>query len=102
MGTTLAAGSRSPFLVESRSGQQVHTPDGAMDEDGMTLGTYMHGLFHNPIVLRSILEFVATRKGVELPAAGNGIDQNTEYSKLAEVVRQNLDVRLVYREMGLS
>lgn len=101
MGLASVEGLTSPFLVESRSGEPVDLPDGAMDEDGLTLGTYLHGLFHNRAVRRSILEWVATRKGVSLPPSGDGIDQNAEYDKLAAVVRQNLDMGLVYRITGL-
>ena len=72
MGLASVEGWTSPFLVESRSGEPVDLPDGAMDEDGLTLGTYLHGLFHNRAVRRSILEWVATRKGVSLPPVATG------------------------------
>ena len=77
-------------------------PDGALDDQGLTLGTHMHGLFHNRAVRRSILEYAARRRGVTLPAAGDDIDQNAEYDKLAALVRGHLDMELVYRVTGLT
>ncbi len=101
MGTTHHEAVSRPFTIESRSGQAVDLPDGALDGEGLTLGTYMHGIFHNRAVRRSILEFAAKRKGTELPALGGDIDQNAEYDKLAGLVRANLDMELVYRVTGL-
>ena len=60
---------RAPSAVESRSGRRVALPDGAMDADGLTLGTYLHGLFHNRAVRRSILECAARRKRRRAAAA---------------------------------
>ena len=91
-----------PFIIETRSGRKVNLPDGSMDEEGLTLGTYLHGLFHNRAVRRSILECVAARKGVVLSDAGDGIEPSAEYDKLASLVRHNLDMELVYRVTGLK
>ena len=50
-------------------------------------GTYLHGLFHNRPLRRFILEHVAARKGMDLPATRHDIDQNAEFDKLVAVVR---------------
>ena len=103
MGVTDSDGGLSqPFTVETRSGRNVDLPDGSMDEEGLTLGTYLHGLFHNRAVRRSILECVAARKGVVLSDAGEDIEPSAEYDKLASLVRHNLDMELVYRVTGLK
>ena len=102
VGVTSAAGHSKPFVIESRSGREVDQPDGALDDDGLTLGTYLHGLFHNRAVRRSVLEFAAERRGVTLPAAGEDVNPNAEYDKLAALVREHLDMELVYRVAGLT
>ena len=102
MGVTSHEDVSHPFIIESRSGQAADLPDGALDADGLTLGTYMHGVFHNRAVRRSILECAAKRKGAVLPAGGSEIDQNVEYDKLAALVRANLDMELVYRVVELT
>lgn len=95
-------GLSQPFTIETRSGRSVNLPDGSVDEEGLTLGTYLHGLFHNRAVRRSILECVAARKGVVLSDAGEDIEPSAEYDKLASLVRHNLDMELVYRVTGLK
>ena len=101
MGSTTSNGLSSPFNIESRSGRAISLPDGAMDPEGLTLGTYLHGLFHNRAVRRSILECAARRKGVTFPASDTNIEPSIEYDKLAALVREHLDMDLVYRVMGL-
>ena len=101
MGVTSGDGPSAPFVMETRSGQSVDLPDGAMDDEGLTLGTYLHGLFHNRTVRRSILECAASRKGKTLPDTGEDVEPNVEYDKLASLVREHLDMELVYRVTGL-
>ena len=91
-----------PFVMETKSGRKVKIPDGALDSDGLTLGTYLHGLFHNRAVRRSILEFASSRKGMTLPPASDDIEPSAEYDKLAALVREHLDMELVYRVTGLK
>ena len=74
MGVSSGETVAGPFMVNTRSGEIATASDGALDADGLTLGTYMHGLFHNRAVRRSVLEFVARRKGIVLPPASNEID----------------------------
>ena len=102
MGVSPREGAPAPFLLETRSGQPVDSPDGALDDEGLTLGTYLHGLFHNHEVRRGVLEFVAKRKGATLPPPIDDVDPDAEFDKLAAHVREHLDVELVYRVMGLE
>ena len=48
-----------------------------------------------------MLSWLAKRKGVLLPEAAGEVDQNAEYDKLAEFVREHLDMELVYEAAGL-
>ncbi|MDE2824583.1 MAG: cobyric acid synthase [Chloroflexota bacterium] len=102
MGVTSGDVPSRAFLMETRSGGRVDMPDGALDEEGLTLGTYLHGLFHNRAVRRSILEYAARRRGATLPEAGADVEPGAEYDKLAALVRENLDMELVYRVTGLA
>ena len=102
MGVSHGEGLHRPFLMETRSGGRVDVPDGALDDDGLTLGTYLHGLFHNRAVRRSILGYVARRRGVALPDAVGDVEPSVEYDKLANLVCENLDMELIYRVTGLS
>ncbi len=102
MGVSTRESAAGAFLVDVRSGQPVDSPDGALDGEGLTLGTYLHGLFHNREVRRGVLGEVARRKGATLPPPSDDIDPDAEYDKLAAVVREHLDMGLVYRVMGLE
>lgn len=98
MGTTDGGGL---FSLNKRSGATVDELDGAMDADGLTLGTYMHGLFHNREFRRRVLGRLAAWKGVVLPP-GVDVDLDAEYDKLAELVRANVDMEALYRVTGLA
>ena len=102
MGTTIGDIPPSAFIIETRSGTAVTLSDGVQDSAGLTLGTYLHGIFHNRAIRRSILETVASQKGMTLKACENDIDPSSEYDKLAELVRKHLDMDLVYRVAGLA
>ncbi len=92
----------APFMFTSRSGKAVSARDGQMDNDGLTVGTYMHGLFHNANLRRGLLQWLAARKGVTLPAHTGDLDQDKEYDRLADFVERHLDMSLIRRIAGLE
>ncbi|MBI4306204.1 MAG: cobyric acid synthase [Chloroflexi bacterium] len=110
MGKTERSGGRPAFLLEERSGQPVRLEDGCISEDGTVAGTYIHGIFENEALRRSVLSFLAARKGVALPghesaspdAISQVISKEQRYDRLASRVRANLDMDLVYRTIGLA
>ena len=101
MGITSGQTSPAPFVIEYRSSRKVHHPDGALDEPGLTMGTYLHGLFHNRPLLLSILRCAGRRRGLTLAAGQEHFDQNAEYDKLADWARKHLDMEHIYRLTGL-
>ena len=91
---------QSPFLVRERSGKAYRRLDGAIDPTRHVLGTYIHGLFHNSGLRRAVLERLAHPKGVTLPSpesAGGPEFLEKEYDRLAGLVRDSLDMSLIYR-----
>ena len=92
----------TPFRLLSRSGRAVDCDDGAMSGDGWVMGTYVHGLFHNAELRRSILQQIASRKGVSLPLDDDAFSQSREYDRLAELVRGSLDMPALREVVGLS
>ena len=92
--------SDAPFRITERSGKTVDSLDGAIDADGLTLGTYMHGLFHNHSLRHTLLTNIARRKGIELPD-GAILDLDAEYDKLAALIRRSVDMDAVYAMVGL-
>ena len=105
MGRTHGEGISQPFRIEDRSDVAVDDTtgfDGAVDAPGWVLGTYIHGLFHNFELRRAILHALARRKGVRLSLATEDMTLDQEYDKLADWVRNSLDMDLVYRIAGLD
>lgn len=101
MGVTTGREMSNPFIIQSRSGKPVHLPEGALDSDGLTLGTHLHGLFHNRALRRSILECTAARRGIRLPEGEGQLDQSAEFDKLAAWARRYLDLDFIYQVAGL-
>ena len=92
---------RAAFALERQSTQGGALLDGALNTGGWILGTYVHGLFRNTMLRRAILENLAARKGVSLPAKEGGFSQSAEYDKLANLIRSSLDMAAIYRMAGL-
>ena len=93
----------APFSI-SRPGQPA-SEDGAISSNGRALGTYVHGLFNSYDLRRSMLEQLAEWKGVTLPGpsdTGGQLSRDGEYDKLAQTVRNSLDMELLYRISGLA
>ena len=65
------------------------------------LGTYVHGLFHNTDLRRRILSELARRKGVTLRLDTEVVSKEEHYDRLAALVRDSLDMSLVYDLVGL-
>ncbi|MDP2916761.1 MAG: cobyric acid synthase [Dehalococcoidia bacterium] len=92
----------SVFRILERSGQPCEKSDGCLDTSGRVLGTYIHGLFHNQELRRAILRHIAGSKDRLLSFAGEDQRRDCGYDKLAELVRRNLDMDLVYAITGLQ
>lgn len=76
--------------------------EGAMDAEGRILGTYIHGLFNNTSLRRLMLKNIAASRNRPLLAETPSINKDTEYDKLAELVRSSLDMDLIYELAGLE
>ena len=96
------AHSMTPFRLLTRSGQAFDSGDGSMSSDGWVMETYVHGLFQNTELRRSILGQIATRKGVCLRLREDTFSQSREYDRLAELVRRSLDLNALYQIAGLA
>ncbi|MDO9517133.1 MAG: cobyric acid synthase [Methanosarcinaceae archaeon] len=97
---------------ETISGYEIHmgstescTPvfgdDGCIDESGLVIGTYLHGLFENDNVRRALISNLYERKGIEYKhqAAYSELDA---YEELADVVRKNVDMKRVFEIIGID
>jgi len=92
------------FTIITRSDELLTVSDGAVSANGLVMGTYMHGIFDNDGYRRAVLNALRVRKGL----SPIGIIQNTQarkeaaYDRLADVVRQSMNIDRVYRLMNES
>ena len=74
--------------------------DGAISSDGHIFGSYIHGLFHNPHVTRSLLDRLWERRGtVTIPTTA--VNKEDQYDDLAKIVRASLDMPRLFEIIGL-
>jgi cobyric acid synthase len=66
------------------------------------MGTYIHGLFHSPELRRSMLRRLAARKGRTLSLEEDAFSQSREFDKLADLVRESIDMDAVRLLTGLA
>lgn len=96
MGETVRDAAALPFSTLTRA-------DGTTVSDGCQVenvyGTYLHGVFDAPGVALGLAQALAVRKGVSLDDAACDIAtyKEQEYDRLADAVRQALDMDLIYR-----
>ena len=98
MGETTRAADAQPLIRLSRAGQPP-IADGC--RAGNAYGTYLHGVFDAPGVALALAQALAVRKGVMLADTAYDTEQYKEeqYERLADTVRQSLDMQLIYRIM---
>lgn len=99
-GQTHATGETTPcFLVNGQ-------PLGYASSDDMIWGTYLHGLFDNDRFRRWILNRARVRKGWDVLEGDDGVtatyDIEPALDRLAETLREHVDLEAIYRVMGLK
>lgn len=82
------------------SNRPVFGDDGAIDKEGLVIGTYLHGLFDNGNVRNALMKYLYGKKGLEYEPE-EIISEDEAYEELAEVVKQSLDMEKVYRIIGI-
>ena len=96
--TRILNGCRPVFRITERQGKKTEGFDGASVEDGRIWGTYMHGVFDADTFRRSFLNKIRLKKNWQ-PLASTAFNLDGEFDKLADLVRDNIDINLVYEIM---
>lgn len=100
MGRTRRGSNAEPlFQLTYRSGDPIDEEDGAIHGEGRIWGTYLHGLFDNQKLRRSLINYLAQRKGIPSPINGpiGKRSLGERLDKLALIVREHIDLSLFYR-----
>jgi adenosylcobyric acid synthase len=100
--TEVSTGAR-PFTITERHGTAADEADGAINDAGNVVGTYLHGLFANDALRGALLRTLAARKGLAPnPAWGRSVDASARYDGLADVVAAGCDVGAIGALVGRS
>ncbi|MBN1368335.1 MAG: cobyric acid synthase [Dehalococcoidales bacterium] len=94
MGQT--AGKKNPVLRVIKTPQGIGSYfDGAVNKNGRVFGSYLHGLFHNAEFMQGLVNNLQKMCGIST-ATPELFSREEQYDRLADLVRQNLDMKKVY------
>jgi adenosylcobyric acid synthase len=97
MGQSTSFGKSSAFrIIETPKGAADYS-DGILNDKGTVLGTYLHGLFHNGGFRRVFLNNLRQYWGLAQSRGNADSDKEQQYDKLANLVRESLDLPMIYR-----
>lgn len=97
-GHTKITGEAQPlFEIFQRNGAKTSYFDGASSDNGRIIGTYIHGLFDTGAFRRDFLNKVRLKKGWPLLSQAAAYNPDGEIDKLAKLVRENLDMKYLYK-----
>jgi len=100
--TILGPGVEPAFKVIRRSGKTVSSLDGAVDQSGLVLGTYLHGIFDEPPFRESIVTYLASKNRISVHAGEGSIEQVWEkgLKQIVSAVEENLEVNRILDLIG--
>ncbi|MEW4353845.1 cobyric acid synthase [Streptococcus pneumoniae] len=98
--TTIAEGVQPFSTIIVQNGEDTERSDGAIGHNGQVQGTYLHGVFDNLDWTRQYLNSIREAKGLS-PIQDKVVTlqefKDKEYDKLADILRQSLDMDAIYR-----
>lgn len=100
--STLKAGTKPLFSIAQVNGESAVHYDGAMNYQENVMGTYIHGIFDGKGFREYILNIIRRSKGI--PEKESECYENArekEINKLADIVRNSLDMEGIYEIIGL-
>ena len=96
--TGSTTGVKAPLATLGAEGMSAWS-DGTSSETLPVIGSYVHGLFDSPEILRRLLHTVAESHGLPRPSVLD-FSMEAEYDRLAGVVRNAIDMDLIRSMIG--
>ncbi|MDO8662751.1 MAG: cobyric acid synthase [Candidatus Omnitrophota bacterium] len=84
------------FEILERNSKKVKYFDGFRSKDNRISGTYIHGLFDADNFRREFLNKIRQRKGWEPVSQEINFNPDREFDKLAQLLRENIDMKSLY------
>ena len=88
--------------VTSFGGEPAFGDDGAVAENGIVIGTYLHGIFDNENFRDAFLDYLYEQKGIEPGKARGAAQKGSGFQELAKAVEAHLDMEKIWRMLGLG
>lgn len=88
------------FRITSRHGKSVSNFDGTAVSRKNIWGTYIHGVFDADDFRNNFLNRIRKEKGLFILDKQVNFDLDKELDKLAKLIRQNIDLKLLYKIMS--
>ena len=102
MGQTIGDNTESMFLITQKAEEEANYVDGAVANEGLIFGSYLHGLFDNSNFRHAFLSKLRQRKGLSLTPGQPIPNRQEHYDRLADIVRRSLNLKLVYKICGVG
>jgi adenosylcobyric acid synthase len=77
-------------VTESGRNREAFDGDGRVSDDGLVFGTYLHGLFLNPLAVNALLSYLHVKKG--LPFTPKTAVASDPYDLLADLFEEHVDM----------
>lgn len=99
--TEFLAKTNQPLTINEDSGRMTNRAEGCVSDDGLVFGTYVHGIFDNDDFRRAVLNILRQRKNLSPleNTVNTAAQKQYSYNRLADTVRQNLDMELLQKIM---
>ncbi|MBC8062918.1 MAG: cobyric acid synthase [Clostridiaceae bacterium] len=101
--TTLREKATNIFNIVKENGKDVNYFEGAIDSDSRIMGSYLHGIFDGVAFREYLLNKIRNTKGLQLRKSKEYENlREQELDHLAQIVRDSLDIKEIYRIMGIE
>jgi adenosylcobyric acid synthase len=99
MGVSTPEGETRPFIF-----LEDKRYDGAVTEDGLVMGTYLHGIFDNDDLREKIVQNLRNKKGLKVNQKQFDYQafKEEQYEALAHLVEKSVDIDKIMELIGLQ
>ncbi len=91
MGQTIRTAGAPLFKISARNQSPCQDEDGCVSDDARLMGTYLHGMFDNPVILKLWLSHIGLNN-VDVSSIGGIEARDKEYDLLAEHFQKHVDM----------